>query len=76
MVAREPSYVDPDSYVFTEEQLMQAKIDSADYKLTENFLTHARSNEAPSAHVTQHDPSKIEKARKLPVVDTDNYIKT
>lgn len=55
---------------------MQAKIDSADYKLTENFLNHARADEVPTAHVTQHDPSKIEKARKLPVVDTDNYIKT
>ena len=57
---------------------MQAKIESTDYKLTEDFLTHARVDDhietsTTAAHLP--DPSKIEKARKLQV-ETDNYIKT
>lgn len=57
---------------------MQAKIESTDYKLTEDFLTHARVDDhietsTTAAHLP--DPSKIEKARKMPA-ETDNYIKT
>jgi hypothetical protein len=56
---------------------MQAKIDSTDYKLTEDFLTHARVDDHIETSTTADlpDPSKIEKAKKMPA-ETDTYIKT
>jgi len=56
---------------------MQAKMDSQDYKLTEDFLQHARVDEGQLEKDQEHrpNPSKIEKAKKLPL-ETDTYVKT
>ena len=58
---------------------MKAKIESEDYKLTENFLNHARVDNGAEAAPPKHDPSKIEKAKKIvhsSTASTENYIKT
>ena len=57
---------------------MQAKIESEDYKLTEDFLQHARvddKNNDDDNLQQRPNPSKIEKAKKMPL-ETDTYAKT
>jgi hypothetical protein len=73
MVEKPPPKFAPDSYLETEDQLVDAKVQNRDFPFTKILVDDARKESKESAQFQPLNPSAIEQAKSL---SSDNYLKT
>ena len=73
MVEKPPPKFAPDSYLETEDQLVDAKVQNRDFPFTKILVDDARKESKESAQFLPLNPSAIEQAKSL---SSDNYLKT
>jgi hypothetical protein len=73
LVEKAPPKFEPDSYLETEDQLVDAKVQNREFPFTKVLITDARKESKESAQFQPLNPSAIEQAKSL---SSDNYLKT